>query len=449
MVQVMYLQKLFNSHTLSFFSLAILFVVVHGWLFFKYQSWLVLGFDTGFYRRYLLEPLTSIPHASVPGLDHTVIIPRVFIDVFRLTGLSTDVVLYGSYILAIIILLISFYFFVKEIFTKKIAYLATILLILSPVYFHAFWFFLFKNFLALSLFFWLLISIRRKSWWLIIFLSLAIPVTHQSTTVIAGVIVFVYAVILFWRKENFWLPLGSWFILTSIYLIYHPTVSAKLSAPPVAVFIDWSNFIQMIWPLLVLVLAGFWATKDRFFDKNDLISWSLVVILFLAFSLPYHERVFLFAIFPLAILGAVILSRLNLVKILIVLFLFLFFWIYSIQTYSPYFSSAEVRSLQTLESLNKNDNVITPNFMAPWVHGYTVAKVFAPGVFKDPYSPIDWELYWSHNEPSYDRAFLNAFPQPLYFYIPKGQEYFLPEQVCVNKINDALYLYICNKNDYE
>lgn len=441
----MYLHQLFSNSIFRFSSLAILFVIIHGWLFFKYQSWLVLGFDTGFYRRYLLEPLTSIPHASVPGLDHTVIIPRVFMDLFRLSGLSTDVVLYSSYLLVVIILLTSFFFFVKEIFTKKIAYLAIILLLLSPIYFHAFWFFLFKNFLALSLFFWLLIAIRKKIWWLVVFLSLTIPITHQSTTVIAGVIIFSYSIILCWRRENFWLPIISWFILTSIYLIYHPTVSAKLSAPPVAVFLDWSNFMQMVWPLLILVLLGLSSIKNKFFDKADLVAWVMIVVLFLVFSLPYHERVFLFAVFPLTILGAIILSRLNQEKIIVVLSLFFFFWTYSVQTYSPYFSSVEISNLKNLESLNSNDNIITPNFMAPWVHGYTVASVFAPGVFKDPYSSMDWELYWLHSEPVYDKAFLNAFPQPLYFYIPKGQEYFLPEQDCIDKINSVLYLYVCNK----
>ncbi len=443
------LQLLSNKNIFSLVGLIGLFVLVHGWLFLKYQQWLVLGFDTGFYRRYLLEPLTSIPHASVPGLDHTVIIPRVFMDLIRLTGLPTDVVLYGSYLIAVVILFISFYFWVREVFTQKVAYLSTVLLILSPVYFHAYWFFLFKNFLALSLFFCLLIAIRKNSWWAVILLSLVLPITHQSTTVIAGVIIFIYTIIVWWRKENFWLPLGSWFLLTSVYLIYHPTVVAKLSAPPVAIFIDWLDFIQMTWPLLILATAGLWVLKKEILAKTDLFAWFIVVVAFLIFSLPYHERVFLFAIFPLVIFGSVFLSRPGITKVLVVLVSFFIFWIYFVQNYVPYFSSTEVNNLSVLEYLDKNNNVITPNFMAPWVHGYTVARVYAPGVFKDPYTPNDWELYWSHSQPLYDQAFLDAYPQPLYLYVPKGHEYFLPAQSCISPVAGTLYLYTCYKNYYE
>ena len=443
------LQLLSNKNNLSIIGLGGLFVLVHGWLFLKYQQWLVLGFDTGFYRRYLLEPLTSIPHASVPGLDHTVIIPRVFMDLVRLTGLPTDVVLYGSYLLVAVILFVSFYFWVREVFAQKVAYLATILLMLSPVYFHAYWFFLFKNFLALSLFFWLLIAIRKNSWWAVIILSLALPITHQSTTVIAGVIIFIYTIIMCWRKENFWLPLSSWFLLTSVYLIYHPTVVAKLSVPPVAIFLEWPNFIQMASPLLILATAGLWVLKKEIFTRTDLFAWLIIVITFLAFSLPYHERVFFVAIFPLTILSAVFLCRLSVTRVRVILISLFIFWIYSVQNYAPYFSVAEVNNLNSLEYLDKNDNVITPNFMAPWVHGYTTARVYAPGVFKDPYSPNDWELYWSHSQPLYDQAFLDAYPQPLYFYVPKGNEYFLPGQNCVNPVADMLYLYTCYKNYYE
>jgi len=76
------------------------FLLVHLFPFLYFKQWPVLGFDTGFYRRYLIEPFTSLPHAAVPGLDHTVILPRVFLDLIRLTGLPIDVVLYGGYVLA-------------------------------------------------------------------------------------------------------------------------------------------------------------------------------------------------------------------------------------------------------------------------------------------------------------------------------------------------------------
>jgi len=99
--------KVFNKSFFSEQKLLIvgLFTIVHTWPFLTYKQWAVFGFDAGFYRRYLLEPFTSIPHASVPGLDHTVLLPRVLLDIVRLTHLPTDVVLYSSYLLLAVLLL--------------------------------------------------------------------------------------------------------------------------------------------------------------------------------------------------------------------------------------------------------------------------------------------------------------------------------------------------------
>lgn len=428
-----------------------LFVAVHTWMFLFFQQWAVLGFDTGFYRRYVLEPMTSIPHASVAGLDHTVILPRVFIDLVRLTGLSTDIVLYGSYLLAAILLLTSFYFWVSHIFDKKSAILAVVLLLLSPVYFHGYWYFLLKNFLALAIFFWLLISLKKKSWLFIIILSVALPITHQSTTVIAGIIIFLIAAISWYRKENWYFALASWFIITSFYLFYHPTVAAKLSAPPTAIFLDWPQFILFAWPLLLLTSYIIYRSHKFFISRIDLIACLFVMSLFLAFSLPYYERIFFFVIFPLCAVCGYGLTKLNFTKNFITggIIILVLFWGFSIKDYSPYFSSSNIAELKVVEQLDSNAHLIVPNYLAPWAHGYTLAEVYAPGVFKDPFSSYDWELYWSHQSQISDRTFLDTFPQPLYIYAPGRQNYFLPGEDCIKLISGALYEYTCYNKRYE
>lgn len=427
---------------------AALFAVVHAWLFLWHGQWLVLGFDTGFYRRYLLEPLISIPHASVPGLDHTVILPRVFMDLVRLTGLPTDLVLYGSYWLAAALLLFSFWFWVKETFSRQVAFWAVLLVLLSPVYFYAYWFFLLKNFLALAMFFWLLVAIRKDWWAAVLLLSVCIPITHQSTTVIAGIILFVYAALSLWRRKRWQLIFLSWAILTTIYLFYHPTVAAKLAAPPRAVFLDWTNLVQTSWPLIGLAVVASILSYKKLLRQSDLISWLTVVAVFLALTLPYHERVFFFAIFPLSVMAALWITTWKKAWSALFVVSLLIFWIINIKDYEPYFSREEVRNLYALESLYDSDNVITPNFMAPWVHGYTKANVYAPGVFKDAYTPYDWELYWSHTDAGYDRDFLDSYPQPLYLYVPTSAQYYLPQVSCVTKISDSLYRYTCYNKPY-
>src|SRR4051812_33110018 len=56
------------------------------------------GYDTGFYRRYLIEPFVSFPNAPVPGLGNDALVPRILFDALRFLHLPPDAILYGSYI---------------------------------------------------------------------------------------------------------------------------------------------------------------------------------------------------------------------------------------------------------------------------------------------------------------------------------------------------------------
>src|SRR4051812_44732848 len=67
------------------------------------------GYDTGLYRRFLIQPFVSFPNTPVPGLDHTVFIPRLLLDVFRFVH-SPDVILFGVYLLLGIAGIVSVYF---------------------------------------------------------------------------------------------------------------------------------------------------------------------------------------------------------------------------------------------------------------------------------------------------------------------------------------------------
>jgi hypothetical protein len=79
-----------------------------------------LGYDTGFYRRYLINPFVSILNIPVPGLDHTIFIPRIILDIARLLGFSPDITLYGSYIGIVLLSAVAFYYLVREYIGKTI-----------------------------------------------------------------------------------------------------------------------------------------------------------------------------------------------------------------------------------------------------------------------------------------------------------------------------------------
>jgi hypothetical protein len=422
-------------------GIAFSFVFVHSFPFLFFKQWTALGFDTGFYRRYLIEPFTSIPHAAVPGVDHTVIIPRLLLDMLRFTGLPTDVVLYGGYMLAAALMLGGVFFLVRAWSNTDAALLAVFLILFSPVYYHGYWSFLFKNVLALALFFWLLYALQTKRVALAFFFAFLIPITHQSTTIFVGMYFFSAALYGYFTKRSWHIPLGLWAVTLALYLLYHPTVAAKLAAPPTAIFMTPESFLWLAAPLLFLLFV---VGRQCIAVLKECYQVSIplcIVAVFTLGTLPYAERFLYTSIFFIGALASASLERAALPRTALTMYLFVYaaFGAYAMA------HEAEVSSqLAMLSFVPGEAGILTPNYLAPWVHGYAVATVYAPGVFKDAATPAEWEFYWSHQSREYDRDFLNSYGSALYFFVPPGEAaWFLPSSDCVEQKTEYLYRYTC------
>ena len=143
-----------------------------------------LGYDTGFYRRYLIQPFVSFPNAEVPGLGGDALLPRLVFDSLRFLHLPPDIILYGSYISLFAILPILLFFWLKPRLGGRGAFIAAIFLILSPVQYVGFWYMLWKNAFALALVILTFICFERR--WIIplLALDLGIALSHKTTAVI-------------------------------------------------------------------------------------------------------------------------------------------------------------------------------------------------------------------------------------------------------------------------
>ena len=425
------------------------FVFVHLFPFLYFKQWLVLGFDAGLYRRYLLEPLTSIPHAAVPGLDHTVIIPRVWLDLFRLLGLSTDVTLYLSYIGACAFLLNGFYAYVQVRTTSKTAYFAVLLVLFSPVYYLGYWFFLYKNVLALGLWFWLLYCLERRYYARAFVLACLIPLTHQSTTIFVGVILFLLAIHAVIRQSQWKFFAALWFVVTLLYLVYHPGVVEKVTAPPTGIFLTGIELTILLLPLVLVIVCkvrSVFALLKR--DAVILCTLGLSLV-WLVSSFPYAERLGFFVVFFLVIVVAETLVGKSTPTVYLVGYLCcsMAYGVSGMSTHQPYFDSSIETSLHTLITVPSSASLLTPNYLAATVQGYTTATVYAPGLFKDPATPAHWEFYFTHQSPDYDTAFLASFPEPLYLFIPDADILrFLPLGDCIQSRSQYLYQYICSQS---
>lgn len=420
-----------------------------------------LGYDTGFYRRYLINSFVSIPNTPVPGVDHTIIIPRIFLDMVRFLGFSPDITLYVSYVFILLAFIVTFYYFVREFINKKVALIALAILVISPVQYLAFWFMLYKNFFGLIFFFLTLIFLRRGWFIASLLCALVIPLSHQSTTIIFLMIISVYIGITFIFKRKILIPELAVLVATLLtYLYLHPHVQQKIDAPPVGIFIEKIDFMLMSLPLVILTLIGL--SKYVKLLKQDLIlvAFGFVGILFPLFSLPYYQRIFLFTYYWLiigAVIGAQVLldSKNNLGKgygrfakhVLIVLMILQVVLLgYQIFKCKPLVTQNTILELSKLEKLIPvQSSVLTSAHLTPWVQGWTLSKVYAPGILKDRHPSWEWQMYWSGSDKT-KVDFLSSFPKPLYIFIEEEQrKLFIPNVACVEKVSDMLYRDDCVK----
>ncbi len=447
-----------NFHTITLVSMVIITLILC-LLPFMLNGPHPLGYDTGFYRRYLINPSVSIPNTAVPGLDHTIIAPRIFLDIIQLFGLNPDITLYGSYIFITIILAVTFYFFVKEYTNKNVAIIATFLLVISPIQYLAYWFMFYKNFFSLILFFLCLIFLRRKNFIPSLIFALLIPLSHQTTTIIFLGILGVYIFITLIKDRKFLIPELIILALTLfVYLYLHPHVQQKIDAPPVGIFIEKMNFLFMTLPLILLTLAGL----PKFFtilkQNSLLVAFGFVGIIFPLFSLPYYQRIFLFTNYWL-ILGAAVgiyslMSYITNKKrfykwvsigLTATLIFHTVLLIKQVNELKPLITPEVVEEITKMtERVPAGSSILTAPRLTPWVQGWTTAKVYAPGILKDSHPSQEWQQYWSGaSKEKID--FLSTFPEPLYIFVDESQkDLYIPKSSCVKKISEMLYLKDCH-----
>lgn len=420
-----------------------------------------LGYDTGFYRRYLINPFVSIPNTPVPGVDHTIIIPRIFLDIIRFLGLNPDITLYGSYIVILLVFIVTFYYFLREFINKKIALFALVILVISPLQYLSYWFMFYKNFFGLIFFFLTLIFLRKK--WFIpsLLCALVIPLSHQSTTIIFLMVLATYFGITFLLKRKILIPELTILVSTLLtYLYLHPHVQQKIDAPPVGIFIEKIDFILISIPLIILTLIGLSKFIKILRQDFILIAFGCISILFPLFSLPYYQRIFLFTYYWLIIGAAIgvqaLLESKNdfrkgydrfsgpiLVGLIILQISLLGYQIFKLK---PLITQNTITELSKLEELiPAQSSVLTSPRLTPWVQGFTVSKVYAPGILKDTHPSWEWQSYWTGT--NQDKIeFLASFPKPLYIFIDEEQKnLFIPNVSCIQKMSNMLYRDDCIK----
>lgn len=407
-------------------SLALFSVFLHYYLFLAHGAH-PLGYDTGFYRRFLIEPIASFPNSPVPGLGKDALLPRIFLDILRGTLLSPDLILYGSYIFLFASLPVIIFLYLKRFLDVRAAFFAAALVALSPVQYNAYWYMLWKNAFGLVLLFAAFICIERRLWLPALAFDVAIAFSHKTTAVLY--IATLCVLIIFDRAR--WKEILMHVALTGacVLLVSFSDVRAALRVPPEAIFLDWHAYIALSVPFFLLVLNGFAGLRSPLLPKTAM-AFFIASFLFPIIHSPFYQRVFVYSDIALTIAAGIAFSYalekidlkeistrsfISILAISISLGLLLGTLWDQMRSIHPLMNAAGVTEITEIGRFLPSETfILTTSDEAPWFEGWTNTHVIAPGMLRDTHNLESWMNFWSATSSEQKISFLNDFQKPLY-----------------------------------
>lgn len=413
------------------------------------------GYDSGFYRRYVMQPLLSVPNTPVPGLDHTVFIPRIILDCVRFLA-SPDVVLYGTFVAFSLIGVVAVWYVARYYFSKRIALYTVGLYVVSAVQFASYGNFFFKETIALPLFLAAILFFERERYALGALVGVLVILTQQTTSIVLmGVIGLGFVLQCVLRRSVSVPYMFAGATVVASYLYLHPHVAQKIASPPVGIFLTQSEYLLLSLPILALALVGARAFYKSVQKKPLVIAALAVPLVFALFHLPFYNRIYvflsLFLMMPAAFgcervvefVRARVQARWRSAEVWVVCALFALVSIplgirmYTQQPVLEEAAQVALRDLGDLAKIPQNSSIITSPRLLPWVHGWSMAKVYVPGNLKEPHPLTEWRQYWLHADPAFDKGFLASFPQPLYVFAGDAEKEYRPS--CARAVSQYLF----------
>lgn len=419
-----------------------------------------LGYDTGFYRRYFIEPLVTMPNLAVPGLSDFAFFPRLFLDLLRHLPFSIDALLYAGFIFLMALTPITLFAVLKKDLGTFAAYTAALFFILSSVTFTAYWFMLLKQALALPVLIITIFALSRKKFLIAGYGVFVLALTHVTTLLFFCIFFAAYIPHLLNISQK--LRLGYYALalgVLSIFAIFPDLFLLILPLVPEGFFISWFEFILLSFPFTIPILI-LWRYVPKITLPVEWIIFGAVSLLYPLLHLPFFERIFIFTnvslIIASAIATAILVQKIRektsvrkkflYTGSLVVMVFFIAGNLYTtIIERKPIFNSENIIHFEEIDALVPRGAIIlTTAYEAPWYIGWTYDHIAAPGMLKDIHSEETWRNVWENPSKEKTERLLSAFPQPLYISSFNPIEELIGVLTpCIHPLSSHVYIFTC------
>jgi hypothetical protein len=430
-----------------------------------------LGYDSGIYK-YGIESF----NANGFGVDAWVLgsLTPGFLYLMKALGsiFSVPSILTWIFILFNLLLGFSIYSFCKEYFNKRVALISLLVYAVSVIQFKVFTYMYYKNIIALSLMLWSLYFLKREGKYsrvLFIIFGALTGAMHRPTFFIFGLSYLAFTI---WHHKQWKTNLvnGLSIIgLTSIFYIgFFKSSILPLISPVAQSFVSpgtspgtFINFFTYQFSTLIYLpfaLIGFvYLLKTKKF--NMIFFWTIITAMIVYFQFFFFNRFIIHLDIALIILSGVGFSlviekkrKFGISLLILMLFSAGFVTFNEAKNTTPLIDDIELQEIEGLQNIPENAFVMaTSSIYSPYVLGYSGRKTIAPGLFDyNQHNEQEWINFWTSQDLSEIKGFLDTYEKPLYVHIGKKQRNNLAQfnesdcfEIFSQNDNNFVYEYVC------
>jgi hypothetical protein len=421
-----------------------------------------LGYDAGIYK-YGIETFQGINSTEWAKATFTPIF--IYLTTILRTFLTTNTILTSILILFNLLIPITLYITTKEYFNKSTAIISTIIYSLSIIQFKLFTYLYYKNILAIPLLLLTFYFYKKNKTKSFILTAALTGATHRPTFLI---LILSYLALTIKQKSKEDLKnLIKISILTLIFylgfikqailpLIQPVTQSLIQPGTSPGTFITFFTYQYSILTYLPFALIGlFYLIKQK---EYNLIFFSTIISLAIVYFQFFFFNRFIIHLdlFLIILAGAgfsILIQYRKKLGTIITIILLLSAGILVTQealNTKPLINNEELETIHYLQNTEENSYAMaTASLYSPYVLGYSGRKTIAPGLFEyNKHNKQEWINFWTTTDIEEIKQFLNEYEKPLYIHIGEKQPDNIKQfESCFTtyyeKNNNKIYQYTC------
>ncbi len=422
-------------------GITLLYIISRIWMYGQFGD-AAFGYDTGIYRHHIIGFFDRIGDQTAPPFGFSSLT-----NMLMVMGMSVHSIMYTLYMTLSIGVGLAFFAVVRRWIDIRVALISLLIFSLSIVQFEFYWWYYYRNLLALFCIFGIFLLVYYRSY-LIVFPLCIIGVVHPLSLIPIGMTFLIYIIMykdvrkflffsglisvallvsLNWRELITFVPLFS----ESKGLMHF--VSSGGQHEMSGQFLSVKQFFVYTWPYSVFGIIGFF----KYAKKYPICSIFLVVnIFFVAIQIIFYRR-FLVYIDAMMIMFASLIfvdmliwlsgqtwKKFGYIFIMVCMCVGVYVSGHYIYNKKPLISENELLRIRLLEKKVPYDRyimVLSP-YYAPWLYGFSGRDIIAPGMFEhNVWNEYTWQKFWQTHDVKERYDMLSQYnDSPLYIYLGDG-----------------------------